>query len=64
MMASLYQSSSTISSARCFRFDVDDGDKTFMATPSGQAAEQQRGIALGIDTQSDAAPFDAMDVRR
>src|SRR5690242_5029177 len=57
MMASLYQSSSTISAASAFLVSTED--RTFIAAPLRQTAEQKRRIAVGIDTQPDPAPFDA-----
>src|SRR5882757_2467506 len=58
MMASLYQSWSTVSVAT--RSLVSTLENTFMMAPSGHAAQQQRRIARGIDAQAHAAPFECV----
>ena len=61
-MASLYQSSSTVSPT--FTSLESTVGITFMTrAPSRQAAQQDGGIALGINPPANAAPFDRHDAR-
>src|SRR5258708_3430616 len=58
MMGSLDQNSSMVSVATfSLLLTVEN---TFMMAPSAHAAQQQRGIALGIDAQAYAPPFERM----
>src|ERR1700757_1759170 len=57
MMASLYQSSSPSRSVTGSSW-VSIDDKTFMARPLRQAAEENGGIAVRLDPHAQAAPVE------